>query len=171
MNDSWIDNVIKVLNNFSPLITLLLLLVLIALLVWVILLKRDQKKLERKLDIFMRGKDATSLEDITRRALQDIRDLRTEAKSNKAEINALRRQYSRSCSKLGVVKYNGFVGMGGKASFALCVLDNTNTGVIINVIHSRDGSYPYIKEVTNGVCETNMSEEERSALEMAIRTR
>ena len=171
MNDSWIDNIVKFIDNFSVLIVLLLLFVLIALLVCVIMLQKNQTKLERKLDVFMRGKDATSLEDITRRALQDIRELKAETKSNKADMNSLRRQYSRSCSKLGVVKYNGFVGMGGKASFALCVLDNTNTGVIINVIHSRDGSYPYIKEVTNGVCETNMSEEERSALEMAIRTR
>ena len=165
------QEILNILNNYSILIALLLTVLVIILLIWIIILNRNERKLARKLDIFMRGRDAASLEDIIRRCLNDISVLKSETKSNKADLSALRRQYGRSCSRMGVIRYNGFVGMGGKASFAICLLDNNNSGVILNVIHSREGSYPYLKEVTNGVCETNMSEEERSALEMAMRMR
>lgn len=159
------------LNEFSILFVLVLIFLVLILIIYIITLKSSQKRLERKLDTFMRGKDADSLEDLIRDNQEDIHSMKAELKSHKVELSSIRRQYSKTCSKMGVMKYNGFVGMGGKASFALCILDNSNSGIILNVIHSREGSYPYIKEVTNGICETAMSEEERAALEMAMRSK
>ena len=52
--------------------------------------------------------------------------------------------------KLGIVKYDAFKEMGGNLSFALCMLDDTNTGFILNTMHGRDSSYTYIKEITKG---------------------
>ena len=164
-------NALSSLGEYQILIALVLFLLCIVLLILVIVLSVRQGHLDRKLDVFMRGKDADSLEDVIRDALEDLRSMKSEVKSHRTEITQIRRQYLKTCSKMGVIKYNGFVGMGGKASFALCILDNSNTGIILNVIHSREGSYPYIKEVTNGVCETAMSEEERTALEMAMRSK
>ena len=131
----------------------------------------QNRKMSRKLDIFMRGSDAESLEDIIRRNMIEIDAMKRELKSHKIDLATLHRVTGKSCSKMGIIKYNGFVGMGGKASFALTLLDNSDSGIILNVIHSRDGAYPYVKEVTRGICETSMSEEEKASLEMAMRTR
>ncbi len=40
--------------------------------------------------------------------------------------------------------------MGGKLSFSLALLSQTNDGFIINAMHSREGCYTYIKEIIDG---------------------
>ncbi len=52
--------------------------------------------------------------------------------------------------KVGIVKYDAFHEMGGDLSFALTMLDENNTGWILNAMHSREGCYTYIKEVIKG---------------------
>ena len=37
--------------------------------------------------------------------------------------------------------------MGGKLSFALCMLDKKDNGYVVNVMHSNDGCFAYIKEI------------------------
>ena len=58
--------------------------------------------------------------------------------------------------------------MGGKLSFALAMLDNNNTGWIINAMHSREGCYTYVKEIVKGESYVELAEEEAEALDKAI---
>ena len=74
-------------------------------------------------------------------------------------------------TKLGIVKYDAFNEMGGKLSFALAMLDNSNNGYIINAMHSREGCYTYIKEIIDGNSIIALSEEEKEALEMAMKSK
>ena len=71
-------------------------------------------------------------------------------------------------SKTGIIKYDAFNEMGGKLSFALALLDNTNNVFIINAIHSHEGCYTYIKEIVNGESYITLGEEEKKALANAI---
>ena len=63
---------------------------------------------------------------------------------------------------------NAFKEMGGNMSFALAELDYTNSGFIINTVHSREGCYLYIKTVDCGQTEVLLSAEEKEALEKAL---
>lgn len=158
--------------GIDPAILFIILFALVILLfILFIVVLVQNRKMKRKLDIFMRGSDAESLEDIIRRNMVEIDAMKRELKSHKIDLSSLHRVTGKSCSKMGIIKYNGFVGMGGKASFALTLLDSSDSGIILNVIHSRDGAYPYVKEVTRGICETSMSAEEKASLEMAMRSR
>ena len=74
----------------------------------------------------------------------------------------------KSYQKVGIVKYDAFNEMGGKLSFALAMLDNNNTGWILNAMHSREGCYTYIKEIINGNSVIMLADEEREALDMAL---
>ena len=58
--------------------------------------------------------------------------------------------------------------MGGKLSFALAMLDNNNTGWILNAMHSREGCYTYVKEIVKGESYVELAEEEAEALDKAI---
>ena len=69
---------------------------------------------------------------------------------------------------MGIVKYNAFKGMGGNLSFALALLDYTNTGFVINSVHSREGCYLYIKDVDRGQTDVALGNEEKMALEQAL---
>ncbi|EHI54812.1 hypothetical protein HMPREF9333_02013 [Johnsonella ignava ATCC 51276] len=126
------------------------------------------KKLFQSYDYFMRGRDAENLEDIIRGLASDLRNLRQEDRENKEAIRILNKNQRASYQKLGIVRYNAFEKMGGDLSFACALLDYTNSGLIINSVHSREGCYVYVKIVDRGQTEVLLGKEEKEALEQAL---
>ena len=130
------------------------------------LIKMSQ--LYRRYDLFMRGKDAETLEDLLIKQTEDINLLKIEDKTNKENIRSINRNIRASFQKLGLVRYNAFQGMGGNLSFAIALLDYTNSGFVLNSVHSREGCYMYLKRVDRGQTEVLLGSEEREALEQAL---
>ena len=126
------------------------------------------RRLYRAYDFFMRGKDAETLENTIIALGDEIRDLKAEDRANKDAIRVLNKNQRSSLQKFGIVRYNAFKEMGGNMSFALAELDYTNSGFIINTVHSREGCYLYIKTVDCGQTEVLLSAEEKEALEKAL---
>ena len=123
------------------------------------------KRLYRSYDYFMRGKDAETLEDII---IDDIQELKSQDRANKDQIRINNKNMRASFQKFGMVRYNAFKGMGGNLSFAFALLDYTNTGFIMNSVHSREGCYLYLKAVDRGQTEILLGNEEKEALEQAL---
>ena len=109
------------------------------LLIVVIICIFNMRRLYRRYDYFMRGRDAETLEDIIVEQIEEIRNLKSEDKANKDAIRSLNRNQRASYQKFGLVKYNAFKGMGGTLSFAFAMLDYTNSGFVMNSVHSREG--------------------------------
>ena len=61
-----------------------------------------------------------------------------------------------------------FEGMGGKMSFAMTMLDYTNSGIVLNCMHAREGCFLYVKEVDAGSTDTPLGAEEKESLERAL---
>jgi len=125
-------------------------------------------KLYRRYDRFMRGKDAETLEDTMIDILEQLKDLNTKDRANKDMMKVLSKQVKDSFQKFGFVKYNAFKGMGGNLSFVLAMLDDNNTGFVLDAVHSREGCYLYLKEVEEGATEVLLGSEEQEALEQAL---
>ena len=160
MLNSWpIDPAIVILS--LGIITILLLIMVVICVV-------QTNRLYRKYDLFMRGKDAESLEDIIVDQIADITELKIQDKSNKDILKSLTRGVRSSYQKFGMVKYNAFTGMGGNLSCAFALLDTNNTGFILNSVHSREGCYLYIKTIEKGETDTPLGKEEKEALEQAL---
>ena len=70
--------------------------------------------------------------------------------------------------KVGIVRYDAFNEMGGNLSFVLTMLNDQNSGWLLNAMHSREGCYTYIKEIVNGKSYVELGEEEKESLERAI---
>lgn len=160
MLNSWPIDPAYVIIGLSALVLILLITVIVCIV--------NMRKLYRSYDYFMRGKDAETLEDIIIEQIDEIRNLRAEDKANKDAIRSLNRNQRASYQKFGLVKYNAFKGMGGTLSFALALLDYTNSGFVINSVHSREGCYLYVKPVDRGQTETLLGNEEKEALEQAL---
>ena len=100
MLNSWpIDPAIVILS--LGIITILLLIMVVICVV-------QTNRLYRKYDLFMRGKDAESLEDIIVDQIADITELKIQDKSNKDILKSLTRGVRSSYQKFGMVKYNAF---------------------------------------------------------------
>ena len=125
-------------------------------------------KLYRRYDRFMRGKDAETLEDTMISILEQLKDLNVKDRANKDMMKSLSKQVKDSFQKFGFVKYNAFKGMGGNLSFVLAMLDDNNTGFVLDAVHSREGCYLYLKEVEEGATEVLLGSEEQEALEQAL---
>ncbi|MDD7390357.1 MAG: DUF4446 family protein [Lachnospiraceae bacterium] len=142
-------------------ITFILLIMVIVCLVKLGGLKKRYKK-------FMEGNDAKSLEELIQSEVADIKNLQDEDTKIEDEISNMNQVISGCYQKKGVVKYDALTGMGGQVSFALAMLDQKNTGIMVNSIHTREGSYLYLKEIVDGKCEVLLGKEEQKALDIAM---
>ena len=148
---------------------LVLILLIVILLVMVIVQGKKLKKLEKKYGKFMQGKEADSLEDQIIGLFHDNRMIRSENEKNRKDIIDINRRMARTFQKIGLHKYDAFNQSGGKLSFALCLLDENDNGVLLNSVHSTDGiNYSYSKDINAGVADVELSGEEKKALEMAL---
>ena len=125
-------------------------------------------RLYRAYDTFMRGRDTETLEDFIMEEKDEIIQLQESDAATKEAIRTMNRRIRASFQKTGIVRYDAFLGMGGKMSFALALLDYTNSGMILNCMHSREGCFLYIKSVDAGTTDTPLGTEEKEALERAL---
>ena len=157
-------------SNFSSLgfdpgvILVVLMLLMVFVLLYLVRVSMKLTRFEKRNKIFMRGKNAESLEQAFERKFLDVDKL----VDQQIEINHLKEKLSKTCNKIGIVKYDAFPDVGGRLSFALAMLDNENSGFVLNTIHSREGCYTYIKEIVKGESYIVLGQEEKEALRHAV---
>lgn len=150
-------------------IIIVLLILEIFLVLAVFVMFRRMRILNNKYMNFMKGQNGSSLEkDISKR----IGKIDKYAQSFGAiddSIIALQETMQKSVHKYGIVKYDAFDDVGGKLSFVLALLDDTDTGFVLNAVHSRENCFLYIKEIMKGESYIMLSNEEVEALRIAKR--
>ena len=150
----------------------IILLLMMVLMVFVLLyLGRVSIRMSRfmkRYRIFMRGKDAVSLEKAFAEKFIEVDKLVELSKNQAIEIKRIKDILSKTTNKIGIVKYDAFPDVGGKLSFALAMLDENNSGFVLNAIHSREGCYTYVKEIVNGESYIVLGQEEKDALRQAV---
>ena len=155
--------------GFDPGIILILLMVLMVfVLLYLVRVSMKMSRFLKRYRIFMRGKDAVSLEKAFSQKFIEMEKLTELTKNQGMELQRLKDTLSRTTNKIGIVKYDAFPDVGGKLSFALAMLDDSNTGFVLNAIHSREGCYTYIKEIVKGESYIVLGQEEKDALKQAV---
>ncbi len=147
---------------------LVMIILMIVMFVIMIVFISKEEKLKKRYEKFMRGKEAHSLENEIIGLYEDNKFLKNMVENNKKDIRQLYRNMSKAFQKVGIVKYDAYQQMGGMLSFSLALLDEDNTGFIINSVHSAEGCYTYTKEIKNGKCKLELGNEEKVALDQAI---
>ena len=126
------------------------------------------KKLMNRYEAFMNGKDSDNLAEAIEENFKQMSELEKNYKETQENIEETLNGIKSTFHKMGIVKYDAFKEMGGNLSFTLCLLDDVNTGFILNTMHGRDSSYTYIKEIIKGEAYATLGEEEKEALDKAI---
>lgn len=141
-------------------VTLLLLILYIVNIVQISQLKKRYK-------IFMSGKNARNLEKTLIERLDQVDSLIEANAMNERNIKRLFANMKFTFQKVGLVKYDAFNEMGGKLSFSLALLNETDDGFVMNAVHSREGCYTYVKEIIAGNSIIVLADEEQEALDIA----
>ena len=73
-------------------------------------------------------------------------------------------------SGTGLVKYNAFEDIGGMQSYSLCLLTREKHGFILTNIVGRTSARGYALDIRDGKPSRNLSDEEKEAFEIAMRS-
>ena len=161
-----------ILDNFGisdpGILIIILFVITVILLVLLIFLLVRYNQLNVSYQMFMKGKKAESLEEEIGALFNDISSLKTSTEKNRKDIKKIIENLSECYQRVGIVKYDAFKEMGGKLSFSVALLNDNETGFIINSIHSSEGCYVYTTEIVNGECAISLGDEEKKALTLAL---
>jgi len=156
------------ISENQDLLTLALLAVSFLLIIWNALLQKESSRLKKNAKILFAGKKASDLEEVLLGQIEKSKELEQAVVSLKDMDQRVIKALSYAVQKVGMVRFNPFGEVGSNQSFALALLDNYNSGVIILSLYSRDGVRIYAKPVEAGKSEYQLSKEEAEALRIAM---
>lgn len=110
-----------------------------------------------------------NIEELLNENLKQIEEIKDENRKIKIYYDNINRELSKTIKKIGIVRYSAFKDMGSDLSFALALLDDRNNGVVLNGIYSIENSNIYAKSVENGESKYTLSEEEKAAINIAMK--
>lgn len=141
---------------------------MIVLIILMIINVVQMSKLKKRYTIFMKGKNAKSLEDTLVYRLEKVEELIEANAANERNIDTIFKKMKFNFQKYGLIKYDAFQEMGGKLSFSLAMLNEKNDGYVLNAVHSREGCYTYVKEIIDGNSVIGLAAEEEEAVKAAL---
>ncbi len=125
------------------------------------------RKLEKRIRRFMKGRDGLSLEEAFADRFDELDELHASGKRLRGDFTELRNIEKKSFTKYGVVKYDAFEDVVRRLRFVLALLNEEDTGIVLNAIHSKDNCFLYLKEIVGGESYIMLSDEEIRALQAA----
>jgi hypothetical protein len=84
-----------------------------------------------------------------------------------AQYRSLEARSRGSLQHLGIVRFNPFPDTGSDQSFAIALLNDRHSGVVISSLHARSGTRVFAKPVEAGKASHALSDEEAEALRIA----
>ena len=144
---------------------------MVALIILVIVDIYNNKKLKSRYEMFMginrKRKTDVNMEKLLIECVAKAESIDDKYTKILEIVQDMQKNMQYCCQKVGIVRYNPFEEMGGNLCFAVAILDAENTGIVINGIHSRTGTFTYAKPVELGVSTYILSKEEQEAIDKA----
>jgi hypothetical protein len=115
---------------------------------------------------FFQKKPAAEPQNIDE-VLAQFNELKEQFQTLKNELASLKKENLLNISKVGMVRFNPFEGLGSNQSFSLVMLNGANDGAVITSLFSRESNRVYGKPIKSGTSEFKLAREEKNALEIA----
>ena len=164
------DNLITFLktDNFLIISAVLIVILLIGFLILIIRVSNLNK---RYIDFMKKIGNGKNIEEDLENYIYRVEKVEKQNADLQLIFKDFENQLSGCIQKVGIVRYNAFKDTGSDLSFALALLDEDNTGVVMNGIYSREMSNIYAKPVEKGKSPYTISEEEKLAIDKAINSK
>ena len=99
---------------------------------------------------------------------EQVRNLRDAVRGLDGLLAGYKTDLDRAFTLRAIVRYDAFRDIGGEQSASIALLDNTASGLVISMIHSRDYARIYVKQLRRSVPDRALSPEEIDAVEKAL---
>jgi hypothetical protein len=157
------------MQTSSNMLSLLILAIpTILLFAWTVWQQITISQMKKRQKMIFSGKNKVDLEQLILECKEQNKKTASDTDKLYKITNELNTLANKSLHKFSVIRFNPFRDIGGDQSFSVAMLDNSNNGVIISSLYSRDGVRVYAKSIQNGVCEKyQLTEEEKHAIALA----
>lgn len=110
-----------------------------------------------------------SIDGILETLLRDAEKIENKAEHLEKKINELQVASTHMYRKIGIVYFHAFGKTEGEKSFVIALLNNLQSGVVINFMYIPDGVRVYTKKIKEGKGETlELTQEELEAIDKAV---
>src|SRR6201999_4558855 len=113
-------------------------------------------QLQKKLRVFMNGKDGSNLEETLSDLTNTVANIQETLEAHKEGLEYIDSRVKRSIRGYSLIKYDAYDNAGGEQSFASGLLDEHGDGFVLSVITNRNHVGVYAKKVANGKAETSL---------------
>ena len=160
---------LETVNNNMTYIVLSMAVIILLFLIFLIILSLKLSKLKKRYERFTGGEEIHSenLENMLYEYNKNVKKSNETYGKVLSMIQEIDDEMKWCTQKIGVIRYNPFDEMGGNLCYVVAILDGKDNGVVLNGIHSRNGTFTYAKPIERGVSPYVLTEEELQALEKA----
>ncbi len=145
-----------------------LLVAVIVLAAWLAMLQRSESRLRERLRRILSDGGSAGLDEILDGQSKRLEQLASRVDTADALSRELAASTRLALRKVGVVRFNPFQDSGGDQSFAIALLDESGTGILISSLHGRAETRIFAKQVTDGRSTHTLSDEEQQAIRAAL---
>lgn len=165
----FINNILNLQFEVLVLFAIIFILVIINCLLLIANIKKTNR-IKIKYNRFMNGLSDRNMEELLETCLGGVNLVNAKNREIELKINAIERTLIQCVQKVGIVRFNAFDNVGSDLSFAIALLDNNDSGVVISGIYARDSSSCYAKPVSSAKSRYTLSAEEIQAIDIARKT-
>ena len=97
-----------------------------------------------------------------------VRNLREAVEILTDQLDDQKRHLDHALTNRAIIRYDAFRDAGGEQSASFALLDQYRSGVVFSAIAARDFARIYVKHLTDGVADRDLSPEEAQAMEAAV---
>ena len=119
-------------------------------------------------DFMMKLGKGENIDVMLKDYVSQVQDIKQENKEIEKYCAVLENKENKCLQKIGLVRYNAYKDTGSNLSFAVAILDEENSGIVLNGIYARDSSNIYCKNIEKGESPYALSKEEKEAIYKAI---
>jgi hypothetical protein len=124
-------------------------------------------RLSHSYELLQVAEGRETIVDVMGRTMAEFGELRDEVYQVEAGLAATRRDLSMALRHVSVVRYDAFTDLGGRFSFSAALLDDAGDGLVITSIHARSETRTYLKGLSGGDSDIQLSPEELQAVRLA----
>jgi hypothetical protein len=158
----------ETLSDIAPYVALGAAALALVLLVLVIVLLARVSKLRRAQTVVLGHHEQRDIVAHTEDLDTQVRNLREAVEILTDQLDDQKRQLDRALTNRAIIRYDAFRDAGGEQSASFALLDQYRSGVVFSAIAARDFARIYVKHVTEGVADRDLSPEEAKVMEAAV---
>jgi hypothetical protein len=161
-----VEPLFTIYSNYGPYLWVFTFLLVLVSFVWLAVLQRRVGELRRRYATLLTG-GGEDLGELLTKYGEQTRLAASAAEQLTASADRVEIKLRRSLQRLGLVRFDAFEGLGGEQSFAVALLDDEGTGVVLSSLQGRGESRLYAKPVEKWDSTYTLSVEEKEAIRRA----